>query len=78
MGEKGVSRWVEGDSREKRRRDAETPRRGCRAPSVLDSSGPMTAMFVGRNGKRERNTIELGAIENTEKECEPVSNRDIF
>ncbi|KAF7398756.1 hypothetical protein HZH66_006653 [Vespula vulgaris] len=50
MGEKGVSRWVEGGSREKRRRDAETPRRGCRAPSVLDSSGPMTAMFVGRNG----------------------------
>lgn len=46
-----------------RRRDAG---RGCRAPSVLDSSGPMTAMFVGRNGKGERNAaIETSrAIEN--------------
>lgn len=53
-----------------RRRDAG---RGCRAPSVLDSSGPMTAMFVGRNGKGERNAaIETsGAIENKlEKEEE--------
>ncbi|KAL2735200.1 hypothetical protein V1478_002840 [Vespula squamosa] len=72
-GKKGVSRRMEGGSREKRRRDAETPRRGCRAPNVLDSSGPMTAMFVGRNGKRERNTIEFETIENTEKECELVS-----